>query len=339
MATDATKDLNIVNATDIQSDGNVELQRPPLHSVSDDDIEIEVVANAKDEQKEKKDYKNVIPAKRRYNEIDEINIIEDNLSKKAKLSVGGQMYEYEKIIGRRDSQRRSGQFEYLIHWKNYPLYQSSWHHEENFNNKRDITVYDSLSNKEKRKRFKSFKQSWTRYNSSMTKPLCCNQATQTSKDEDSSTESEDIEIIYPKCKGEKEHWEKVKDSLQELHGLTHFALISSPKVIKNFIKLIMNTSLYLKQHEYCGKELNDIKVNLKHVYDYLNEQPLILTQMDEDGISDAETIKSESEARSKDSRSVGTESDQELTDKEDIMPGDDDYDPINDPTNDPTNDD
>ena len=319
-----TKDLD-----DVENANTVKPQRPPLQTVNDDALETIKI-------KEEKNVASVSGKKRPFKEIEGNAASTGCMNKKAKQSFDGRIYEIQRILHVRESYRRSDEDEYLVQWEGYPMYEASWHHRDNFTDPTVVDEFMALSKREKRKRLQSWKRSLKAFSATqhISKPSYASKATQTTtKDEES--DSDDLEILHPPrsaCPGTEQHWEKVKDTLDELHAETSFILVSNATCIHSLLAFITNVALFVRNHKYCEQELNEIKSNLKKVYMYLEETSQIYasTQLPatEDEI-DADECESD-EARSQDSRPAGTQTDEEITDKEDVQDMEVEYDPLDD---------
>jgi len=297
----------------------------------------------------------IIPKKRCHKELQDES--KEIPTKKRRKSSGGKMYEVERILGDRESLRRKGEIEYLIQWKDYPIYDSSWHHKENFENTSIIQQYEALPKKEKKRRYTSWINSYRRYveNKRRTNvtPLRAERGVQTLKDDES--ESDDVEISHPRCTGDEDHWKKVKDVFDVLNASTQFATVINRSVIKDFMCFITNTLLYLRSHKCCDQELDDMKSKLNALSSYLEEissiyndkiSPVrietaaVVGHVDMEMINDLQPPNTEQEEISDDyclihevgsqDLSPASQTDVKINDKQDACDSDQDYDIKND---------
>ena len=320
--------------------GPIEPRRPPLMTidenaiVDDKDTGSETAVNGA----------NTLPKGVAFN-FDEDDCMEPPL-KKAKQSFDGNKYIVEKIVGERSSLRRENDIEYLVWWHSWPLYNSTWHHKENFK-PATIAEWNALSVAKKKQRYRNFQRSWDNANRRRNQNVS-DKATQTGLENGDEKE-------YSRCRGPEYHWEEVKDIIQTINGQTNFALSQNRWIIKSILTLIIKSALFINPHKYCQKEQEIMKQGCHKLYQHLMEQFGILSQTQmaqqviidsddnsdvivvekgdyrrgSDADSDGISLGAESD-RSSDSRSAGQETDGEVTDYEEVIDDTDDYDPTED---------
>ena len=67
-----------------------------------------------------------------------------------------EIYYVENILDKRESLTNPSEFEYLLHWKNFPLYRSTWHPKDNLEDPSMIEAYDMLPEADKNTRRKRY---------------------------------------------------------------------------------------------------------------------------------------------------------------------------------------
>ena len=308
----------------------IEPLRPPLQLINAQNQE-----NVADESGKQKNSSKIIPAKRHLEQTEEKEVTDNNNPKRVRWSEGGRDYVYETILDSRPSERRENDTEYLIKWQGWPMYDASWHHSDNFGNPDEaIKSFTELSKKEKKKRKKAFKESWRR----RMRAKVTDQSTQTNSKEEAEeadkadeavSSDSDIQFLITTCPDEQVHWPRLVCCLDNFNESSQYALNKNDEAVKMFIGLLTNIILYVNEHQSCTAEIKKIKKKLTDVFVYLRQKGQERSQLC-DALPDEESSASDDEDLVSEERSVdeiaGTQSQGEITDKEDLDE-DDDYDP------------
>ena len=178
------------------------------------------------------------------------------------------VFEFQQIVADRPSEIRPGQKQYLIHWKNYPLCDASWHHADNITDGSIVDKYECLTVRTKQNRIREYNKAVRDWELLQTqndtrnfehKEIQCD----IDNDDVNSKDSDSIEVISSYCDAEKKHWLKCTENIKQLD------LMWSSKKIKIFITSITQFVLFINKHENCKDYVTGITDNLKQLYDFL----------------------------------------------------------------------
>lgn len=276
---------------------------------------------------------------------------------KSRKTKAGNVYTVTGIYGERESTRKLNDTEYLFRWDEWPLHASTWHHASNLITEEDadpeqeavMIEWKSLSARAKNKRYRQFVRAWMDHNRAYTRSLKT-QATQTESDTDTSVEVLDAASKGQcLCKGRHYHWAKFEGVLDDLHRATNYAIIRNQAAMINFITLITYCNQFLNNHKYCSEFTLRCKLQLRRIHEHLMNQAksyqVMKTEKQGSALLDLTIATTESGTRttaesegtgttlgsssdrSSDSHSAGTQTENEIVDKDELRSDDSDYDP------------